>query len=772
MYRKQWVTLLAKELRQNLYSLSGILFMLLFLLVSGSLLWLIPGDYNLPESGQASILPFFSIAPVLLLFLIPALSMRSFAEEKRTRTLALLKTRPVTDGAILSSKTAALFITVFGTILPTVLYAVSVCVYSRPAGNMDWGIVAASYLGLLFVVFAFIALSVFASNLTANPVIALIMGMSLCAFFYFGFNLISLDSFGFLSHYQSIRRGFLETGDLAYFLLVAFLFTRNPRTFRRSLKSAGVSAFVLLLIVSGMYFNLRFDWTKDKRYTLHPASKALLEKLDAPVTVEFYLTGNLNPGFKRLQKSALNLLADFDKASAQKLDGKTIDPYRQGEAFRKDLEQKGIRGISVNERARDGRQTQQVLFPYAWMEYKERQVAVPLLVNQMGRSGEDNLNLSVEMLEYRFAHAIQQLTREDSKRIVFLEGHAEWPEEAVSEITDYLSAEYTIDRGVLSGNPAELDGYDLVIIAGPQAPFSETDKFVLDQYLMQGGSLFWLLDGVEIRSYEELAQQGETISRANDLNLNDLFFTYGLKVNPVLLQDTQCLSIPVAGTSEANQTDYVSKPWYYSALLVPNNQSEITKGLSLVKADFASTISFSLADEIRKEVLLSSSPQAHTVSVPAAIRLEETDRQPDKTYFSESNLPVAVLLQGIFPSGFRNRSAFFAPDGYPFRAESQPAKMIVAASGELIRNPAGYDRYSQIQFANPEFILNAAGFLTDSAGISALRNKALQTQSLDFHAVQRDRNCLLFINIALPPLILTALFACLGILRKRRFASR
>jgi ABC-2 type transport system permease protein len=767
-----FLSLFSKELRLNLYSLSGIIFMLLFLVISGCMLWLIPGEYNIPESGQASILPFFSLAPVLLLFLIPALSMRSFAEEKKMHTLALLKTRPVTDSAILWSKIAGLFSTVFVAIIPTILYVLCIYFYSRPAANMDWGIVAASYTGLLFLVFAFITLSVFASKLTSNPVIAMITGLLLCAFFYFGFNLISLDAFGFLFHYKSIRRGFLETGDLSYFLLIAFLFTRNPQALRTFFKRPGVSIFFFILIVSGLFFNFRFDWTKDRRYTLHPVSKELLKKTDAPLQVEFYLTGNLNPGFARLQKSGLNLLNDFNKVSAQKIDYQIIDPYRQGKDFIADLEKKEMRGISVNERNLSGKLTQQVLFPYALIKYRERQVPVPLLINQMGRSGEDNLNLSIEMLEYRFARAVQMIIRAEPKRIVFLEGHGEWPEEAVSEITDYLSYEYTIDRGTLSGRPGELDGYDLVIIAGPQTPFSEADKFVLDQYLMQGGSLFWLLDGIQIRSYEELAQSGETVSRVNDLNLNDLFFVYGLKMNPVVLQDMQSLHIPVATVNESNQTDYVSKPWYYSVLLTPNSKSEITKGLSLVKAEFASTISFVGNDLNRKDVLLSSSQQAHTVSVPAMIRLDEPGLQAGKAGFNESDLPVAVLLQGIFPSVFKNRSAFFAPADYSFLSRSKPAKMVVAASGEIIRNPIGYDRYSQIQFANREFIMNAADFLTDLAGISTLKNKSLRTQWLDRQAIQRDRNTVLFVNIILPPLILTGIFIGLGLIRKKKYSNR
>jgi ABC-2 type transport system permease protein len=245
-----------------------------------------------------------------------------------------------------------------------------------------------------------------------------------------------------------------------------------------------------------------------------------------------------------------------------------------------------------------------------------------------------------------------------------------------------------------------------------------------------------------------------------------------LKINPVILQDLQSLHIPVATENESNQTNYVLKPWYYSTLLTPNNKSEITKGISLVKTEFASTISFVGDNLIRKEVLLSSSQQAHTIPVPAAIRLDETERQADKAYFGESNLPVAVMLQGVFPSAFKNRNTFFTHADYSFLSESKPAKMVIVASGKIIRNPIGYDRYSQMQFANREFLMNVADFLTDRSGISALKNKSLKMQLLDNQAIQRDRNKILFVNIILPPLILTGIFIGLGIIRKRKIMKK
>jgi ABC-2 type transport system permease protein len=372
------------------------------------------------------------------------------------------------------------------------------------------------------------------------------------------------------------------------------------------------------------------------------------------------------------------------------------------------------------------------------------------------------------MLQYQLAHAFRLLTQTASKRILFPEGHGEFPDEQLNEMLDYLSYEYAIDRGTLPADPSALDSYDAVVIAGPQLPFPEQDKFILDQYLMQGGSLLWFVNGVRIHSYDELAQQGETLSMDNDLNLNDLFFTYGLRIQPVLLQDMQSLSIPVV-LGDTLDRDYVEKPWYYAVLLQPNDRSEITKGLSWIKTEFASTITFTGDRPNRREVLLTSSPHAHSVPVPARISLEEADRKPDPAYFNESHLPVAVGLSGIFPSAFNNRNSFHT--GRRFLKESQPAKIIVVASENIIGD-GGYDRYSQMQFANKAFVMNVLNFLTDNEGISALKNKSLQLQLLNKQRLQQDSFRVIWFNVVLPPAIIWVLFVILLIMRRRKYGKQ
>jgi ABC-2 type transport system permease protein len=703
--------------------------------------------------------------------------MRSFSEEKKIHTLTLLRSRPVTIPVLLSVKITALTITLIITILPTFIYAIYLYFHGVPTGNIDMGATAASYIGLLILGITFISLSVFASSLTSNQVTALISGMALCVFFYYGLDLISMEKFGLLFHYKSVQRGLIESSDLAYFLIISLLFyyftvinlSFDKVSACRSIFYFSYAGLLFFLCFLGLTYSFRFDWTKDKRYTIHSISKEFFKKIDSPLIFEVYLAGNLNPGFKRLQESTLNLIRDFNKISPQNVEYKIIDPYLQGKGFIARLTEEGVKGISVNERNDAGRFTRNVIFPYLSMKYKNIQIPVPLLINQTGRSGEENLNLSRELLEYQLIHAIRLATQKKVKKIVFLEGHNELSEKITGEITDYLSSEYTIDRGILSGSQGELDGYDLVIIAGPQLPFSEEDKFELDQYLMQGGSILWFVHGMQLHSYEELAQKGKTLCKANDLNLNDLFFNYGFRISPVILQDTQCLPIPVAVETTGHQTDYVSKPWYYSPLLLPDNISEITKGLSFVKTGFTGILSIlkNTSDQ-SSEILLSSSQHAHAVPLPVIINLTEID----KSHFNESNLPVAVLLRSPFVSAFKNRYMFYAKDRRFLPESSKSAKMIVVASEGIITDPLGYDSYSQTEFANKEFVMNCVNYLTDDMGTSVLKNKSLQTQLLNKQKIQQHPNQLFFINVVIPPFILFSVYLVLWIVRKRKYQKR
>ena len=838
-------TLLSKELRSIFNSISGILFSVIFLIVCGSLLWLIPGNYNIAESGYASLSSFFVLAPVLLLVLIPALAMRTFSEEKKQGTLSLLLTRPVSLFDIVFSKYLAVFISVVIVLLPTFIYIVFLSYNALPQGNIDWGAIAGSYLGLLFLVSAFVAASVFASSLTSNQVVAFIVGLLICVVFYFGFDLFSglfssgkahyvVRNIGFLSHYQSIQKGVIDISDIIYFFAVSCLFlvftnfkisfltsfgnsvrpvpmTPPPTPSKggqrviwlmpnavssaaRNLPSNYQHFFASILILAALliassFLKFRFDLTSDKRYTLSEPVKTVLKKLQSPVTVEFYLTGDLNPGFYQLQKAALDMLNEFSNLSPGNISYRIINPYLESDKeFIKTLQEKGIKGIAVNERNREGKMVQQVVFPHLLFISGENEIPVSLLVNEPGKSGEENLNASIGMLEYRLAQALETVARKEAHKIVFLQGHGELTPDQLSDLFDLLSYNYQIDLGTLPKNPEAniLNDYKLVVIPGPQEPFSEAEKYILDQYIMHGGKVMWIINGVKL-DLQALAEAGATPSMANEVNLDDLLFIYGFRINPVLLKDVQCLEIPLDTNLEDADDSFTSAFWFFAPVLNATQGHVINKGISLVKTAYASTLSFvgkEAENPARNQVLLHSSELSTVVQVPEMISLHEINRVPDSKFFNQKHLPVGALIEGDFTSGYKNRPVpgNVIQGNQAFKDSIGYNKMIVLASEDIIRNditqtesgikiwPLGYDRFMEIQFDNREFMFNAVSYLTDSSGISALRNKHLQLRLLDKIKLSKNPTASILINILLPPLLLLVLFVINYLLRKRKYS--
>ena len=792
--------LLPKELRSIFNSVSGILFSGIFLIVCGCLLWFIPGSYNIAESGYASLSSFFALAPVLLLILIPALAMRTFSEEKKQGTLSLLLTRPVRLFDIVFSKYLSVFISVVIVLLPTLIYVVFLSYIALPKGNIDWGAIAGSYLGLLFLVSVFVAISVFTSSLTSNQVVAFITGLLICVVFYFGFDLFSglfssgkvhyiIRSTGFLSHYQSTQKGVIDISGVVYFLFVSYLFlaltlqtlvvissaARNPLSNHRHF-FIGIFLLTILLIVSS-FFGFRLDLTSDKRYTLSQPVKVLLKELKSPIRVECYLAGDLNPGFYRLQKACLDMLDDFSGLSSGNISYQTVNPYqKKDKEFIKTLQEKGIKGIAINERTREGKIVQQVVFPYLLFKSEEKEIPVPLLVNQQGKSGEENLNASIGMLESRLAQALESVVRKENRKIAFLQGHGELTPEQMSELFDLLSYNYQIDLGILPKNPEAniLAGYELIVVPGPQEAFSEAEKYVLDQYIMHSGKVIWIINGVKV-DLQVLAEAGITPCMANEVNLDDLLFIYGFRINPVLLEDVQCLEIQVDTNMEDTEDSFTVAPWYYAPILNATHVPSINKGISLVKTAYASVLSFvgkEAENPARNQVLLHSSEFSATIHVPEIISLHEINRIPNNNFFKQKYLPVGALIEGSFTSGYKNRPVpeNVKQGNQAFKDSIPYNKMIVLASEDIIRNeitktgsgtkiwPLGYDRYSEVQFDNREFMFNAVSYLTDHSGISNLRNKHLQLRLLDKTKLSENQATTVLINVLLPPFLLGVLF--------------
>ena len=532
---------------------------------------------------------------------------------------------------------------------------------------------------------------------------------------------------------------------------------------------------VVLLNVAAHFCVLRLDLTDDQRYSLSTATKELLNELDAPVEVTVYLAGDLNPSFQRLKNATAEMVEEMGKLRPSKspLKGDFADPSSE------DLSALGLTPIVIHERAHNGTTVQQTVYPYALVRYKGRRAVVSLLQNNRGMSGEENLNASIENLEYAFAEAIHQVQQTEVPQVAFLEGHGELPEQNVYDISLALSKYFQVDRGALGNDPSVLDGYQAVVVADPQTPFSEADKYILDHYIQQGGNVLWVLNGVRF-SEDVLAQSGFTPVLALDLNLTDMLFRYGVRVNPTLLQDVQCLPVPVNVSSDPQQPNLQPVPWYYAPLLLTSQASPITRNIGQVSSMFASPVDVvGGEDGIRKEVLLATSTATRLIPTPAEVDLG--DLNPDMSTFRYQYVPVAVALEGRFPSVFAHR---MVPEGIELAAaggaiggNSEVSRQVVVASGSVIRNeiqqgkalPAGYDRYSGMQFANRDFLVNAVLYLTDEQGLIPLRQKTIALRLLNDRRAHEQRTQMQLFSTITPVALLAFIGLIVFLIRRYKY---
>ena len=535
----------------------------------------------------------------------------------------------------------------------------------------------------------------------------------------------------------------------------------------------GIVVLVALVVINLLmsYIVWRWDMTDDKRYSISAPTKALLQDLDAPLTITLLLDGEMNAGFLRLQKATQELVEELGvyAAGGYQLLGAPEQLTTNGYG--------NLEPTVVHERTHKGQTAQTIIYPYAIVQYHDRSQVVTLLKNQRGLSGEENLNHSIENLEFAFAEAIRSLTQDTIEKIAFLEGHGELDEHDVYDLTQQLAQYYQIDRGTLGTVSGVLDDYKAVIIADPQMPFSETDKYILDQYIMQGGRILWVVNGVRF-SDDYLASEGYTPIIALDLNINDMLFRYGVRINHALVQDLQCLPVPVDVSHDPNQPNWQPMPWTFAPLLLTSQVSPITRNVAQVTATMASAIDIVGEDDgIRKEVLLATSSASRLTSAPAKVDLSMGS---DSEGFNQAFVPVAVSLEGVFPSIYAH---LLPPEEVtlttPLLRESKPTRQIVVAAGSTIRNdwqqgqplPLGYDRYTQMQFGNRDFMVNAVLHLTDDQGWLQLRQKEFTLRLINDQRARQTRIAAQVISIVIPLALLAIVGGAMLILRRKRYVK-
>ncbi len=821
-------TLYKKELRGFFSSLIGYLTIGVFLVLTGLMLWVFKSDFNILDYGYASLDGLFLIGPFLYLFLIPAITMRSMAEERRTGTIEMLMTRPLSDWTIVCAKVLAAWTLVAVSLLPTLTAYFSVVALGDPVGNIDSGSVAGSYIGLLLLGGAFVAIGVFCSSLTNNQIVAFILSALLCAVTYLGFESIynmslfggSMDYFvkrlGASHHYESLSRGVVDTRDVLYFLSVTVLFAMGTRLVLQSRQWGGwkgrksllrshlleIGATVLTIIfvnVIGHYFFLRLDLTSERRYTLSKHTKEMLKKIDEPVLFRVYLEGEFPADFKRLQSETKEMLNQF-RAYNSNIEYEFFNPNsftdrEEQQVFYQKLARRGIQPTQIQVETNGG-VTNQILIPAADVFYRGNETTVQLLQNQKYVSDADLLNNSIQNLEYSLSSAIRALSMSKKQTIGFLQGHGELTGPVLYDfqrsLQDFYSLEYvTIDGQIqsLTAHKQQDDStyrfynlFDLLIIAKPTKPFSDKDLYILDQYIMYGGKVLWLIDPLDA-DLDSLASNGQFIATRYPLGLDEMLFSYGVRINPDIVMDMRCRPIPIQVGMVGEKPQFRFRPWYYFPEIVPMSTHPIVRNLDLIKTDFVSSIDL-IDNDIKKTVLLTTSEYSRVKNAPAMIDLADAQAEPDRKLYNRSSVPVAVLLEGEFNSAWRHRlSPFFtgqAAMGY--REQSEPTKMIVISDGDVVRNrfiasegtvlPLGYDLYTQTQYANKDLLLGAVNYLVGDEGLMASRTRTIKLRKLDVVKTREQRSLYQAINIGAPIVLLTAAGVAIYFIRRNKYKKQ
>lgn len=786
-------SLLDKEIRLFFSGPLAYLVLAVFFTANALMLFVLPTSFNIFDSGYASLDTFFSWAPLVFLFLVPALCMRGFSEEKKSGTMEMLLVRPLSSLQVVTAKFGAGFLLLAVCLIPSFLYLHVVSALASPQGNFDLGAFWGAFTGLLLLGACFVAVSVYMSSLTQNQVVAFVLSVAACTVLYTGFDLFAalipegglslfVAKLGISRHYASLSRGVFDFRDLAYYLSVIVLFSgltvfgldKRRRIFRSRYVLAAFSLIVLDVLAALLPF--RLDLTADKRYTLMPVTKRILQQDETPVYVKVYLTGDLPAGFKRLERSVRETLDEFrlyrPSIRYSFSDIHAMENQQAREALMQELAQKGIRPTQLEVKTKEGL-TRRLIFPAAELRAGGRSVSVGLLSEQLGRGAEETLNNSIENLELQLVNAIRALSEKEPSRVVFLDGNGELTYSQTLSFGNALSSFYRVTRAGLTPEPAALlqkdsngtwhPRYDVVVVARPEKAFTEPQKAVLDQYLMRGGRLLWLMDAGD-GSLDSLKGRALYDAMPYHLNLDDMFFRYGFRIRPEMLLDRNAAPSPVVTGFMGEQPIIEFLPNYYCPVVEPEpsrmgEAACLAKGTGSVRLEVAAGID-TIENGLKKTPLLQTSAYSFKVRLPHAMSADLMREAPDLRRFDQGRQTVALLLEGRFPTAYPLvKPGLEKAEGFSFVKESEPSAMIVAGDGDMARNdflpdgqalPLGFDRYARRMYANGDFLVNAVHYLAGRQEWIDLKPRQVRLRLLDKAALEKHRKKYTVLAFVLP----------------------
>ncbi len=561
----------------------------------------------------------------------------------------------------------------------------------------------------------------------------------------------------------------------------------NNKKRNQSLLQLGlVIGIALFLNILGNAFFTHFDLTEDKRFTLTKPTRELLRNLDDVVYINVLLEGEFPAGFKRLQRSVRELLGEFRSQSGYieyNFTDPSIGSVEDINARRAELAKDGIVPTNLTIKSTEGRQ-EKLIYPYAKVIYRGRIAIVDLLDEEArGRNPEEQLNTSISELEYKFANAMHKLQIGAKEIIGFTVGHGELSELERSALVGSLRSYYEVGTFNLDSATYIPQEVKTLIVAKPKRPFSDRDLFLIDQYVMNGGKVMWLIDPLNVE-LDSMRSAGGYVARDYPLNLNDLLFRYGARVNPDLVLDWQSSRIPMVIDQKGSQELF---KWYYHPIVIPTSRHPIVKNLDGINLYFPASIdTIKTKTPVKKTILLTTSDRSKVQ--PNITRLNfEILRYGDELVnsFDKKNIPVAVLLEGQFPSFFENRVTEEMKDGLAqinrnFKAVSEPTRMLVVADGDIARNmvtmrgeimPLGFNQFERFQFSNKDFLLNAVEYLRDDNGIIEARGREVKLRLLNTKKADDEQLMWQLVNIGIPLVFLVLFGLIFNWIRKNRFAK-
>ena len=558
-----------------------------------------------------------------------------------------------------------------------------------------------------------------------------------------------------------------------------------------------VFALIVIVLVNiiGQYQFFRIDLTSEKRFTISEPTRELLKNLDEPVMFRVYLDGDFPAGFRRLRDETRNMLNEF-RAYSDLVEFEFIDPSKaESDELKVELYQhlqsKGLEPTQLEVKNSD-QSSEQLIFPGGLIYHKGKEGVFTLLKTQFGASAEGQLNNSVQALEFELANALRKLQVEKKPRIAFIEGHGELNADQTASIARDLSKSYASERFDLrsfevdtnTGEPlfsrqiVRLNSFDALVIAKPTVAYSDVDKFLIDQFIMRGGKVIWLLDGVSAEM-DSLQEENQTLAYPNHLNLEDQLFKYGARVNGDVLKDLVCGSIPLVVNVVNNQPQFEMFPWPYFPMAFPETDHPIVKNLNPVRFEFVSSMDTIKAAGIKKTPLLYTSEYTDRVQAPTLINLAELRSAPNESAYRDRPAFTALLLEGKFESLFKNRLQPRDENGEVIQVAEQSSEtaMIVISDGDVIKNqvqngqalPLGYDKYSRQQFGNRDFLLNAFDYLLDESGLIEVRSREVKLRLLDKTRVESEKTKWKVINVALPALLFISIGWLSALWRRRKY---